>query len=174
MDPITLSIMAALAIATQVAGGVMSANAARAEGAQAAHNARLQGLLANRQAMDAVSRGNYEAGLHRMKGSFAVGAQRAAAGASGVDSSSGTAADVYGDTRAMAELDALTTANNAMREAWGYKVQASQAGEAARIARQRADAAATGHLVQAGIGAAGTAANFAGKLGAPSTAPGKP
>ena len=157
-------IMAGVSIASTIAGGISSANAARAQGADDLRTARLRALLANRQAMDAVSRGNYEAGLHRMKGTLTIGAQRAAAGASGVDSSSGTAAEVFADTRVMSELDALTTQNNALREAWGYKVQSSQALEAGLLAKKRADAQATAHLVQAGMSAVGTAADIGGKL----------
>lgn len=167
IDVAIYGIMALAGLTSQLVGAGVSAGAAKAEAAEASRNLRLQALLSNRQAMDAVRRGQYEAGLQRMKGSLAIGAQRAAAGASGVDSSSGTAAAVYEDTRAMAELDALTTANNAAREAWGYQVQATQAEKAAQVALQRGAAAARTAMVKGGLGAAESALTYAGKLGTP-------
>lgn len=79
-------------------------------------------------AQDALQRGSMAAAQLRMRGNQLAGQQKAAYAASGVDSSSGSAADTLASTRAMAELDAQTAKNNAAREALGYKQRAFQYG----------------------------------------------
>lgn len=89
---------------------------------QAAENMRLAELAA----VDARARGAQEAGLARMAGSKLVAEQHVAYATSGVDATVGTPAQVMADTKAMAELEALTIKNNAAREAWGYEVKRDQ------------------------------------------------
>jgi hypothetical protein len=71
-------------------------------------------------ATDAINRGNAAAARVRAQTAEAVGAQRAAGGASGVDVGSGSAADVQSQERKFSALDLVTIGNNAAREAWGY------------------------------------------------------
>jgi len=93
----------------------------------------------------AQQRGGNAAGLRRMKGSQDIGEARASAGASGLDVGSGSVVDMIADSRMLSELDAQTETNNAAREAWGYKVQATEARARAKLAKtkSRYNAAAT-------------------------------
>lgn len=100
-----------------VLGADANIQAGIAEGKQAEANKK----LADDAAADALQRGAKEAGAVRMAGSELAAAQALAFTNSGVDASVGTAASVQSGTRARANLDALTAANNAAREAWGYK-----------------------------------------------------
>lgn len=74
---------------------------------------------ANAQA--ALARGNRDAATILARGSAVEGAQLSALAAGGVDSSSGTAADLLASTRLIADLDATTTRNNARAAAFGSR-----------------------------------------------------
>ena len=75
--------------------------------------------VATAQANDAINRGNAEADQRRRETRQRQGTQAAIMGATGADMSSGSALDIFGDTAQFGALDALTTVNNAQREAYG-------------------------------------------------------
>lgn len=77
--------------------------------------------LEDANAVDSLSRGSFAAGLVRRKASQAIQDQQVAFGASGVDSSYGTPANIALSTQANAEADAQQYMNNAAREAFGHK-----------------------------------------------------
>lgn len=81
--------------------------------------------VAEFMAKDAERRGERDAQEHIKATRQIVGAQRAGFAAQGVDVNSGVAADVQADTKYMGEQDAVTIRNNAWREAWGYRVAAT-------------------------------------------------
>ncbi|MGH8810361.1 MAG: hypothetical protein ACREXO_00060 [Advenella sp.] len=74
---------------------------------------------------DAVNAGNAQAEQQRQQGRQLAGRQAAAFGANGTDMTSGSALNTFGDTASGTELDALTTINNAQRQAAGLDFQAS-------------------------------------------------
>jgi hypothetical protein len=80
--------------------------------------------MAEMQARDAIQRGRESEGIFRQQTRGVIGQERAAFGASGVDVSSGSALDVQTNTAYVGELDALMIRTNAMRTAWGFKVEA--------------------------------------------------
>lgn len=82
-------------------------------------------IFAERQAQDAEQRGELDAGRMRRKTEQVIGAQRTSLAAQGVDVNRGSALDVQADAAYLGELDAQTIKNNAAKEAWGYRVQAS-------------------------------------------------
>lgn len=95
-----------------------------------AQNASFQQDIANRNAQqaslaaqDAVARGEVAVQNQRNRVAGIMGSQRAAIGASGVQNDTGTTGDVLTQTATLGELDAQTIRANALREAWGYKVQ---------------------------------------------------
>lgn len=88
----------------------------------------------------------------RIQTEQALGAQRAAAGASGVETEGGSYGLLYQDTATQGELDALTIRSNAAKGAWGYDQEAASS-------RYQGDAAAQGSL----YGAAGTILQGAGQ-----------
>jgi hypothetical protein len=61
----------------------------------------------------------------RKKVAMIQGAQRAAMGGSGGNVESGTFADIQLDTATLGETDAQNIRTNSLREAWGYKNQAT-------------------------------------------------
>lgn len=134
-------------------------------------NSRLSQLSASdavyrgeKEATEAVRRGDKAAAATRRTTKRIVGAQRAAAGAQGIDVNSGSIADVTRETtyigetesrdiRLAAELDALTIKNNAYLQAWGYKVQADEYSYTGRIAALTAKNRARSTLVTGGLNA---------------------
>lgn len=81
--------------------------------------------VAENSANDAVNRGNAEAAQQRARARQLGGTQAATMAASGVDLGGGTAVDIFSQTAGMGELDALTSVNNAQRQAYGLQTQAA-------------------------------------------------
>jgi hypothetical protein len=118
---------------------------------QAAYESQVYGInaeLAEAQAVDAVARGAEAAGRHRARTRQVIGSQRAGLAAQGVDIGDGSAADVQADAATLGELDALTIENNAKREAWGYKVQASEYRNQSKLVRRGGRAMASAARMQ--------------------------
>lgn len=129
--------------ATQVVGQVKAGNAAKraGEGQQRAANSEADILdynagVSDLQARDALERGAIDESRFRSQVRGIVGSQRAGYAAQGVSVASGSAADVQADASYLGELDALQLRQNAMREAWGFKVSAYDARAQADIARK--------------------------------------
>ena len=101
--------------------GALSVDSSIQEGIAAKKQADANTAMANEAASDALARGARDAGALRMAGSQVAARQMVAFANSGVDATVGTAANVQAGTKANAELEALTTENNAAREAFGYK-----------------------------------------------------
>ncbi len=116
--------------------------------------------IADLQAKDALERGAIAESSYRGQVRGIVGQQKAGFAGQGVDVSSGSALDVQADATRLGELDALQIRHNAMREAWGYNVQAYDLRQRAQIARE------TGQAMQsaANWGAAGTIVSAGGNL----------
>lgn len=93
----------------------------------AANNAITAGYNADiqeRAASDAEARGRIEEQQQRLRVKQAIGQQRSALAASGVQVDTGSALDVVADTSMFGEMDALTIRSNAEREAYGNRVNA--------------------------------------------------
>lgn len=110
-------------------------------------------------ATDAIERGRETESRVRLLGRKTIGAQRASLAAQGVDIDAGSAVTAVEDTALMAELDALTVRNNAAREAWGYKVKASDLRAEGQLAARAGSQAARNTL----LSGAGNAAFYAYK-----------
>ena len=123
-EPVTLSV-AAIGLTAASAG--VGAYGAIQQGKYASAVANQNAQLAEQAAADALERGANDAGITRMKGSQLEGRQQAVMAANNVDASSGSDANLLGDSRLMNELDVARITSNAAREAWGYKVGAVQA-----------------------------------------------
>ncbi|RWT65455.1 hypothetical protein DN588_00710 [Enterobacter cloacae] len=103
--------------------------------------------IAEAQAQDSINRGNAQADEIRRRNRQAAGTQAATMGATGAELSTGNALDIFGDTAQFGTLDALTTVNNAQREAYGYQVQGSNYQSQADAARSAGNAAVTQTLL---------------------------
>lgn len=143
MAAISSLVLAGIGLGTQIYGGIRAGRERRrvAEAEQRAAESQA-GLLdynanvAELQATDAIERGREQESRFRAGVKQLIGAQRAEIGASGTDVGFGSAIDVQEDQAFLGELDALTIRTNAAREAWGYKVQAADTRERARITRR--------------------------------------
>lgn len=118
----------------------MSATSAytQAKNQQAALEAQAQvqrnnATLAGWQAEDSLARGEVAANNALQQGAQIKGTQRANFAANGVDLSEGSAANILNDTDYLTAVDATTLRGNAAREAWGYRMQARQYTDQARM-----------------------------------------
>lgn len=124
-----------------VAGSAIGAIGQIQQGNEDHRTAMLNAAFSDLAAGDARVRGAVEAGRYRGMATRMIAQQRVAAGVSGVEGKS--VEDIMTDTALMGERDAETVANNAAREAWGYKVQAADL-------RRGGDAAASRGALSAG------------------------
>jgi hypothetical protein len=130
-------LIAVVAIAAVSAFAAAKTQKAQAEyqGKVAANNAK----AAEWQAEDAIQRGNAAADNVRRRGGQTAGSQRAAMAAAGLDIGTGSALSILEDTDYFNQLDQNTVRDNAAREAWGYKVQGSNAQATAQMYQSTAN-----------------------------------
>lgn len=152
----TAAIIGASAIMTG-ATAYSQSRAQKAEGAYQSQMYEANSRIANIQAEDAIMRGDQEASKHKTQVKKLIGSQRASLAAQGVDINSGSALDVQADTAALGAEDEQTIKNNAWREAWGYKVQASDYLNSATFARLSSKNAAKNTILTAGMNIASDA-----------------
>lgn len=139
--------MAAIPIGMALVGGLMGAQSANQQGDFQSGMLTKNAAYKNQAATETEMAGDTAADWQRVRTGQAVGTQRAAQAANGIDVNTGSAAQLQDDTSMIGELDALTIQNNAAREAYGYRVQANQDLQNARQARTNARTAATGSIL---------------------------
>ncbi len=132
------------------------------QGKYASKVAEANADIATAQANDAINRGNAEAEQRRRETRQRLGTQAATMGATGADLSTGNALDIFGDTAQFGTLDALTTVNNAQREAYGYQVQGMNAQAQGAAAQSAAKSSMTSTLLTAPLKAYGAYQMFGG------------
>jgi len=132
--------------------------AGRAEEAQAKENSK----IANAQARNTELQGQIEEGRRRQQTRAMRAKQRTAIAANNADMSSGSAADLLGDTAAIGEQDALTIRANAARQAWGYRVDATNSLNQGAMAKAAGKNAATGTLLTTAANTFSSGANIYG------------
>lgn len=160
----------AVSVAGQLKAGGAAKRAGEAERRAAESQAELldyNAAVADLQAQDAIERGGEEEARFRQRIRATIGAQRAGFAASNIDVGYGSAVDVQADAAFLGELDALTIRTNAAREAWGYKVEATDIRKRAEIARREGvmlEAAGRERQSQARLGAVGTIAGTGATL----------
>lgn len=161
----TMAIMslAAGAIGTGVSvmGAMQQGKAAQAQAKYQAAVSENNAATARMQAADALERGKIEEQQHRTKVTRLLGEQRANIAASGFELGDMTSQDIFGDTAALGELDALNIRNNAKREAWGYEVQAGNFNADASLSRMSGRNSRTASMWQAGGDLLSGASKFA-------------
>lgn len=145
--------MAAIPIGIALLGGVMGAQNAKQEGAFNSSMLNQNAGFKEQAANETIAAGNTSADWQRVRTGQAIGTQRSAQAANGIDVNSGSAAQLQDDTAMLGELDALTIANNAAREAYGYRVQAGQDRLNAAQVKVNAGNKATGSIL-GGLGSA--------------------
>lgn len=126
------------------------------------------------QIVDATQQGAYEAKRIENEGRATGNAARAAINANGIDSSSGSAADIITTSAVNAAADAARVKANTARAVWGFKAEQSMAKSRARQAGSAGWLGALGAGLS-GVGqAAGAYAAAGGKFGSSSPAPAQP
>lgn len=121
--------------------------------------ADMNALLAEQRAQVALEQGRFQVNQVRREGAQIKGSQRAQMAASGVDLTYGTPAAVISSTEMLTELDVQQAEINAVREAWGYRRQATDYQNEARSAR--ATAKGINPLLAAGTSLLGSATSAA-------------
>jgi hypothetical protein len=162
-DPMSAS------LAVQGAGGVLGAagayNKSKADKAAYEYESKVtdnNALIADWQASDATTRGQVSEGRSRMKTAQLKGTQASSLAARGLDISEGSALNILQDTAYMGDLDAAVIKDNAAREAWGYRTDATNSRVKAAVLRARANAESPGRAAfNSLLGSAGqTAGNY--------------
>lgn len=105
---------------------------------------RQNAQIAEQQAQLAIQNGQVAEGNTRLRTAQIFGTQRASMAANGVDLGEGSPNDVLTTTAFMGERDARTVADNALRQAWGYRVQGVNATNNANLLDNASDAVSPG------------------------------
>lgn len=156
-----MAAMSALAIGAamgfmQIAGSYSKSKAEELQGdwekSLNEHNAR----LAEMDSQDALERGERDATELKRQSKRLIGSQRVALAAQGLELDDGTALQLQTDTAEQAELDAITTRNNAWREAWGYRAQAQESRNRGAMAYSAAMTGARNTMISGYTAAAGS------------------
>lgn len=153
--------IAAIPAALAIGQGIMGAQNAKAQGAFQSVMGQQNAAYKLQAADDALARGAISADEQRQKTAQTIGSQRTGFAGNGIDVNSGTAALVQDDAAMLGELDALTLANNAAREAYGYQVGAQNDLMNAAYAQSTAKSNAFGSILGGASGAAGSLAGGA-------------
>jgi len=142
--------LTAIALGLTVGGTIWNAVQTHRAGKKQDEQAQFNAAIAEEQATDAIARGKEEEDRYRAQVRSRIGTTRAAFASQGVDVGSGSAVDVQADQAYLGELDALQIRNNAAREAWGYRVEATNYRDAGRNARSAAKSQIIGSILGTG------------------------
>lgn len=125
----------AISLASTVAGTALSAigQYQQAKSEQQMHEYNAQ--VARVQARDAERRGSMAESLQHQRTQVLVGQQRAALGASGTLSDSGSNLDLLAQSAEFGYRDAAVERANGMREAWGHRAEARNENYQAGVAQ---------------------------------------
>lgn len=161
-------VIAAVGTAAATAYTIHANNqAANYQAGVAAQNAKLD----QQQANNALAEGSYQADQERIRGQLQKGEQIASLAANNVDITTGSAADILGDTAMFTEQDKRQAQINAAAKAYGYDIDALNQKGAGDFAKWNASTNNTAALIK---GATSIAGNVYGGFGAsvqPTTTP---
>jgi len=149
----TLDKLNAVGSGLSVVGAGVGAVGAIQKGRVDAQVAENNATIARFQAKDAKQRGSEEASAITAAGARETGALVAQGGASGVDITSGSGANVFSVAEMAAASDAARVRANASREAWAYRTGAETEEARARAARP-ASLLGASSMVLSGFGSA--------------------
>jgi len=139
--------MDVVGVASAAMGAMNTMQQQQAQQNQASYQAAVQRnnqIIANRQAADAVDRGNIAARQHKLKVQQFKGKQRSILATSGFDANEDDALDILADTAEIGKMDELTILGNAEREAYQHRLAASNAGAQAGLLQNQADSISPG------------------------------
>lgn len=144
-DPSTINMVGQAGMVAQAAGGAAAAYGAysKSKAEKTAYDIQAQVAdnnkqYANWQAEDAIRRGQKSAVATQLKARQLKGSQIASFASRGIDLGEGSALNILTDTDYMGAIDSNTVMDNAAKEAWMYRTQASNYGSNADLLRYRA------------------------------------
>lgn len=140
----------AMLLALQGVGAATSAANSLGAGKYASDVGAANAKLAEQNARDAILRGGEAVHDRHTATRRLVASQRAVAASQGLDPDTGTPGDLGSEARTIGALDEVTLMNNATREAWGFKVEASQHRASAKQARTSGRMGAVSTLLTGG------------------------
>ncbi len=140
--------------------GVSQSAAIRSQARYQGNIDALNAELSDMRAEDAIKRGDREAKNLKTEGKRLIGRQRASYAAQGVELGDGSPLDVQVDTAGQVAEDALTIKNNAWREAWGYRIEARNYRNSARMNDRAAKFNSKMTLLTSGLQATQFASNL--------------
>ena len=121
-------------------GSFFSADAKKYELKTQAIIADTNARIAELGAQTALNQGQQEIGNLTLKAGQLKSTQRVSMAANGIDLGEGNAAEVLASTEIMKEVDKNTLQANAVRSAWGYRMQGTNFQNEALTARNTSDA----------------------------------
>jgi hypothetical protein len=131
-------ILQAGGVATSTVGSYYAAKGQKTALKLQARIAEVNAKIAEGQSRDALQRGERQEQGTRMGAAQLRSSQRAAMGSSGIDLGSETAAAVLTSTDYLTAVETNTIKANALREAWGFRMDAGQSRSEASMARATA------------------------------------
>ena len=153
-------------ILSGVAGSFYSAKSQRSSLKFAADMAKINARIAETGAQSVLAQGEREAGALALRYGQMKGSQRAAMAANGVDLGSGSAAEIQASTDLLKETDLNTIQANAVRSAWGYRLQATNYENSALVGEATAGGISPGASAATSLlGGAGAVASSWYRLG---------
>lgn len=100
--------------------------------------------IAEKTAQSALSQGQQQVGMITQRAGDIKSAQRASMAANGIDLGEGSAAEVQASTDLSKQIDANTATANAVRAAWGYRMQVTNDQNAALMSQTSANSISPG------------------------------
>lgn len=130
-------------------GALRAGDSAKKLGQYEAQIARNNAIVAEQNADYAIKAGMTRAQAKGLEGAATTGRIRAAVAARGIDVNKGTAADVQESARELAQLDTETTLHHGYLEAYGYRTQAANLVEQAKLDEAAAEESSRASKVRA-------------------------
>lgn len=137
----------ALAVAAVAGTNALSAYSQIQTGRANAKIANANAEAQEQAGRDVINTANAQAEQQRQQAKQVAGQQTAAFGSAGTDLTSGNALNMTTQTAQLGELDALTTINNAQRQAAGLQFQANVSRAEGKVQRQSANLGAATTLL---------------------------
>lgn len=125
-------------VAGKAQGAVGAYGDAKMEKMNLGYQAKMDDLnadMAEKSAQQELAKGQDQVAMSTMRAGHVKSSQRAAMAANGVDLGVGSAAEVLTSTDLMKENDANTLTTNAIRAAWGHRIEATNYSNAANMKR---------------------------------------
>ena len=142
--------------AMQLGQGYAQSRSIEAQGEYQASMLDISAGFSDLKAEDAIKRGKRRAREIKKKARQIIGSQRVSLAGQGISLSDGSALAIQEDTAEMAELDAITTKNNAWKEAWGHRVKSFDLRNQSRLAKMASQSKARNTMMTSGLSAATT------------------